>query len=231
MEQERISKAIRAIRTKNKLSQQKFAEKYGVTYQAVSKWETGKNIPDISILKQICEDYDIDLNELLRDSHSEKKKSSILKILSIFIVLIVIIWISLIIIKKDNFEFKTLSSSCSNFELSGSIAYNDNKSSIYISHITYCGGNDTTLYKSIECSLYEKNGKVTTEISTCNYKKNKNITLEDFIKDISFHIDNYEKTCRKYSDNSLYLEIAAIENNGEITTYKIPLSLKDECLK
>ena len=65
MDQEKIGKLIRDIRIKNKMSQQQFAEKYGVTYQAVSKWENGKNIPDISIFKTDCEDYHINLNDLL----------------------------------------------------------------------------------------------------------------------------------------------------------------------
>ena len=58
MDQEKIGKFIKEIRTKEKLSQQKFALKYGVTYQAVSKWENGKNIPDISILKEMCREYE-----------------------------------------------------------------------------------------------------------------------------------------------------------------------------
>ena len=35
------------------MTQKDFALKFGVTYQAVSKWENGKNIPDISLLKVI----------------------------------------------------------------------------------------------------------------------------------------------------------------------------------
>ena len=49
MDQERIGKTIKELRTKNNLSQKEFADKYNVTYQAVSKWENGKNIPDLSI--------------------------------------------------------------------------------------------------------------------------------------------------------------------------------------
>ena len=42
MNSEKIGKFIKSIRQKEGISQQKFANKYGVTYQAVSKWETGK---------------------------------------------------------------------------------------------------------------------------------------------------------------------------------------------
>ena len=58
MNQEKIGNLIKEIRKKNNLTQAEFAERYGVTYQAVSKWENGKNIPDIMLLKQISEDFD-----------------------------------------------------------------------------------------------------------------------------------------------------------------------------
>lgn len=59
--------------------------------------------------------------------------------------------------QKDNdFQFKTLSTECKNFNISGNIAYNDNKSVIYITNIKYCGGDDTEEYKKIECTLYNQ---------------------------------------------------------------------------
>ena len=63
MNQEKIGSLIKKVRKENNLTQQDFAKKYGVTYQAVSKWENGKNIPDIALLKEICGDYNIDINE------------------------------------------------------------------------------------------------------------------------------------------------------------------------
>lgn len=45
MDQEKIGKLIKEIRQKNNLTQKQFADKYGITYQAVSKWENGKNMP------------------------------------------------------------------------------------------------------------------------------------------------------------------------------------------
>ena len=235
MNQEHIGKTIKEIRKKENLSQQKFADKYGVTYQAVSKWENGKNIPDISILKQICTDYNLDLNDFLDSKINNKtsKKKTIIAII-IFIILIIIILGFAFFFKNNknnnDFEFKTLSSSCSNFTISGSIAYNDSKSSIYISHITYCGEEEQIKYKEIECTLYETNDKTKTEISKLNYSNKKGITLEEYLKDIKFNVDNYEKTCKIYKENSLHLEIDAIDENGETTTYKIPLTLEENCL-
>ena len=76
MNQEKIGQVIKEIRTKNNLSQQAFAEKFGVTYQAVSKWENGKNIPDIATLKEICKEYNLKLeikdNEFIYTTPDEK---------------------------------------------------------------------------------------------------------------------------------------------------------------
>lgn len=230
MNQERISKFIKEIRTKEGLSQQKFADKYGVTFQAVSKWENGKNIPDIIILKQICNDYNINLDDLL-DSNTKKKNNNklIIGITISIIILIIIIFTIFNFSHNHNFEFKTLSPNCSNFKLYGSIAYNNKKSSIYISNITYCGGDDSTKYKDINCTLYETNDKIHAEISTCDYETSEPITLEDYLKNININVDNYANTCKIYKDNSLYMEIEAITLDNEIITYKIPLKLEDNC--
>ncbi len=234
MNQELIGKTIKEIRKKENLSQQKFAEKYGVTYQAVSKWENGKNIPDITIIKEICKDYNLDLNDFL-DTKIKKKFNNKFKyiIIGIIILTIFTLILSFYITQRqsnNNFEFKTLSSNCTDFNLYGSIAYNDSKSSIYISHIIYCGKEDTTKYKEIECTLYESNDKTKTEISKVNYNQDNIITLEEYLKDITFNIDNYEKTCKTYKENSLYLEINAIDTEDKITTYKIPLTLEENCI-
>lgn len=231
MDTEKISKLIKNIRTENKLSQQKFADIYGVTFQAVSKWETGKNIPDIMILKKICEDYNVDFNTLFID----KKKERNLKILIPIIIIIVLIGIIIFLATKHNnntpFEFKTLSTTCNDFNLFGTIAYNNNKTSIHISNITYCGGDDNSEYKSIIATLYETYGKTQTEIRKYHYDGKDAITLEDFLQDLNFNVDHYDKTCNVYKENSLLLEIEATNEAGNITTYKIPLTLEDNCNK
>lgn len=231
MDQEKIGKFIKEIRTKEKLSQQKFAEKYGVTYQAVSKWENGKNIPDISILKEMCKEYHMNLDDFLETKISPKKTMKRIWIpcgVILFLVMIIVILVTLPQ-KNSNFEFKTLSTSCDDFNLYGSLAYNDLKSSIYISNITYCGGDDSDIYKKIECTLYEDNENAKIEIEKYHYEEEKGTTLEDFLKNVNFHIDNYEKTCKVYQENSLFVEIEATNQNGKIITYKIPLNLKDNC--
>ena len=65
MNQEKIGKFIAECRKKQKLTQDQLAQKLGLTYKAVSKWECGKSLPDLSLFKPLCEELDITVNELL----------------------------------------------------------------------------------------------------------------------------------------------------------------------
>ena len=87
MDPVRIGNLIKELRIKSNLTQNEFANKYGVTYQAVSKWENGKNIPDISVLKLICEDYNISLDSIL-DGKVNKNKKKLIILTSIILVIL-----------------------------------------------------------------------------------------------------------------------------------------------
>lgn len=230
MNQDKIGKFIKEIRKNNNLTQKDLADKYGVTYQAVSKWENGKNIPDIMLLKQISKDFNVNIEDILDGEVSSTNKKSNNKIIFIILGIIISICLFIIFTSNDNdFEFKTITSNCDNFNITGSMAYNDGKSSIYISNINYCGGTDDILYEKLECVLYESNGKIETRIDEYNYDKEENIKLEDFFKNVTFNVDNYTRSCKEYKDNSLFLLINATDDNGKVTTYKVPLSLEENC--
>ena len=79
MDTEKVGKLIKQIRKDNHLTQKDLALKYNITYQAVSKWENGKNIPDISLLKQICDDFNIDINSLLTGDYTTNEKKENIK--------------------------------------------------------------------------------------------------------------------------------------------------------
>lgn len=57
--------AIRALREKNRLTQQQLAEKLCVSHKTVSKWETGKGFPDISLIEPLADVLKISVPELL----------------------------------------------------------------------------------------------------------------------------------------------------------------------
>lgn len=65
MNQVKIGKFIAECRKNKKLTQADLAEKLNITDRAISKWETGKGMPDSSIMLDLCNELDITVNELL----------------------------------------------------------------------------------------------------------------------------------------------------------------------
>ncbi len=65
MDQIKIGKFIARLRKEQNMTQLDLATKLGVTDRAVSKWENGRGLPDISLIKPLCDTLDISINELL----------------------------------------------------------------------------------------------------------------------------------------------------------------------
>lgn len=65
MNQAKVGRFIAECRKKNNLTQMQLAEKLNITDRAVSKWETGKAMPDSSIMLHLCEILKISVNDLL----------------------------------------------------------------------------------------------------------------------------------------------------------------------
>lgn len=67
-----VSNMLKSARIKKNLTQSALAERLSVTYQAVSNWERGNSLPDISNLPAICQILDINLYELLGASQNHE---------------------------------------------------------------------------------------------------------------------------------------------------------------
>ena len=65
MDQIKIGRFIAECRKKNNLTQMQLAEKLNITDRAISKWETGKGMPDSGIMLDLCNELKISVNELL----------------------------------------------------------------------------------------------------------------------------------------------------------------------
>ena len=65
MDQVKIERFIAACRKKANLTQMQLAEKLGITDRAISKWETGRSLPDSSIMLELCSIFGITVNDLL----------------------------------------------------------------------------------------------------------------------------------------------------------------------
>lgn len=61
----KIGSFIQQLRKENNLTQEQLADKLGVSNRSVSRWENGTTLPDISLMKCICEEFHISISELI----------------------------------------------------------------------------------------------------------------------------------------------------------------------
>lgn len=66
----KIGNNIKFLRNEKRFTQEQLAERLGVSYQAVSKWETNSNTPDISLLPEIAALFNVSIDSLFSDNIS-----------------------------------------------------------------------------------------------------------------------------------------------------------------
>ena len=74
MDQEKIGKFIASCRRKKNITQQELAEKLGVSDRTIGNWENGRNMPDLSLFKPLCNELDITLNDLMSGEKVNEKE-------------------------------------------------------------------------------------------------------------------------------------------------------------
>ena len=109
MNPEKVGKFIKELRKKNNLTQKDLADKYGVTYQAVSKWENGINLPEISLIRQMSKDFNISVENILDGEESNDNPNSYkkrpIKFILLLLALLAIIGMNVyLILNKDNLQ-------------------------------------------------------------------------------------------------------------------------------
>ena len=62
----RIGAFLKELRKERNMTQDAIAGKFGVTQRSVSRWENGTTMPDISVLIELADFYDVDIRDLLR---------------------------------------------------------------------------------------------------------------------------------------------------------------------
>ena len=85
MDQEKIGKFIDEMRKKKNITQQQLAEKLGVSDRTIGNWENGRNMPDLSLFKPLCQELNITLNDLMSgekvqdQEYQEKFEENVIK--------------------------------------------------------------------------------------------------------------------------------------------------------
>lgn len=65
MDQKKTGLFLKELRKEKNLTQEQLAEIFNISSRSVSRWETGTNLPDLSILVEIADFYDVDIREII----------------------------------------------------------------------------------------------------------------------------------------------------------------------
>lgn len=77
MDQKKIGLFLKELRKEKGITQEAFAEKLNVSGRTVSRWETGNNLPDISLLAVIADFYEIDVREIIEGERKSEMNEEI----------------------------------------------------------------------------------------------------------------------------------------------------------
>ena len=73
MDQQKIGQFLKELRKENNLTQESLAEKLNVSGRTVSRWETGTNMPDISLLVELADFYKVSIPEIIDGERKSEK--------------------------------------------------------------------------------------------------------------------------------------------------------------
>ena len=85
MDQKKIGRFLKELRKEKDITQEQLAEKINVSGRTVSRWETGSNMPDISLLAQLADFYDVSIPEIIdgerkSEQMNEELKETVIKV-------------------------------------------------------------------------------------------------------------------------------------------------------
>ena len=80
MEQQKVGSFLKELRKEKNLTQEQLAEQFNVSVRTVSRWETAVNMPDIVLLVELAEFYDVSIPEIIDgERKSEQMKDEKMK--------------------------------------------------------------------------------------------------------------------------------------------------------
>ena len=72
MNQRKIGEFLKQLRKEKGLTQEQLAEHFYVSFRSVSRWETGSNMPDIDMLIELADFYNVDIREIIDGERKSK---------------------------------------------------------------------------------------------------------------------------------------------------------------
>ena len=229
MDYEKIGKLISELRKEKGLTQRELADKLMITDRAVSKWERGKNCPDISLLDDLSRELDISVIEILRGrrlesderlenkdliesmSFSEKNlkyriKDTIIKVLQFIAMLLMIIvfYINLRPLIAVNIDYDV--DLLDEYEISDIDEYKKYSDIVLNNQGTYSDEE----YETIK-NYVKKSNEVLNDDATKNYFYKSYINYEDIIE---LHTINFKYLSSTREDLFLVYEVLLSKDAG-----------------
>lgn len=230
MDCKKIGEYIQLKRKAIGITQQDLGDKLGVTSKAVSKWECGVALPDVSLFKELSEILNIEIDELLNGEDKkeipvDKKKNIAIIILSLITFLLLIISIFLGIFFYNNYDkvhVYELESNNKEFRVDGKLIVIGDKNYLVINDVKY--NLDKEIYfsnmayevKFFDSVIYKKDDFRLDDVVSSD--------LEKFLSEITFFVEIKQDYDIKV-DDYLVLIIDYLDDNNEIRYYEIKLKI------
>ena len=237
MDQRKIGKLIEKYRKQKKLTQKELANRLGVSNTAVSKWETGNNLPDISMLEPLSDVLEVDILELLKSqksSHEDtsKKFVKVKKHKLYKVILFIIAFISTICItntityskanykltnyKKKETEVYSISTPVdSDIYLSGYIIFNDKNNLVILENITISTKEKIDVNKIKEVSVKVKIGENILLTNKKVIKKDEHTDINKALATMDKRIYKPTLNLKERKNDELIINIGIVFKNNE----------------
>ena len=84
MNQVKIGEFLRELRKEKELTQEQLVEQFNISRRSVSRWETGSNMPDVGLLIEIADFFEVDIREIIdgqrKSENMDKEKETLKKV-------------------------------------------------------------------------------------------------------------------------------------------------------
>jgi len=241
MDNKKIGKLIADLRKKQGLTQQELGDKVGVGFRAVSKWERGITLPDITIINEVSRILGISSDELLAGELKEKEEeiheienhkkisiSSKAKVIILVITSIILIVSSIFIYQNNRTYVYDIESTSDEYFVEGQTTFSNNKMSIIINEINFIDEKFlSTIIKNYEYEITTDNDFIFGygyNFSVSNIDRE--ISIGDFLK--TFQVNYNEQTEMKRTKilkNGITITIKFLDTNNKEITKDIKVKL------
>ncbi|MBU7592848.1 helix-turn-helix domain-containing protein [Metabacillus halosaccharovorans] len=122
-----LSEKIKKIRADNNLTQELLAEKLQVSRSTISSWETGRSYPDLEMVVEICDRFNVSLDFLLREDEKMVRKLNFgikqKRLLTVLVIILVVLLVNTFV-SKIPFKANPNSLEISNVKMVRDLSYN-----------------------------------------------------------------------------------------------------------